>query len=166
MAERVDQFGQQLRQEREARGIELAAISNSTKIAPRYLLALENNDFSVLPGGILSKGMVRGYARVVGLDESLWIQRFLAATHQDTTATPENDWTEFAENISRARAHERPRPTWSRRMGSAALLLLALAGVAWFAWRYVVNRTVAAQTSQQPVASAAVTGPAGGDSGQ
>ena len=45
----------------------LGNITGVTKISERHLVALEEERFDVLPGGVLSKGMVRGYARAVGL---------------------------------------------------------------------------------------------------
>ena len=64
-------FGEELRRERESRGVALETISEKTKVITRYLTALEDDRFEALPGGILSKGIVRGYARTVGLDEAV-----------------------------------------------------------------------------------------------
>ena len=61
-------FGEDLRMERLSRGIALEDITAVTKISQRHLLALEQERFRLLPGGILSKGIVRGYASAVGLD--------------------------------------------------------------------------------------------------
>ncbi|MGB7134873.1 MAG: helix-turn-helix transcriptional regulator [Acidobacteriaceae bacterium] len=64
----VGRFGEELRKERESRGVALQTISEKTKVIVRYLTALEEDNFAALPGGILSKGIVRGYVRTVGLD--------------------------------------------------------------------------------------------------
>ena len=45
-------FGEKLRKQREQRGIELDAISNTTKISTRMLRALEEEHFDQLPGGV------------------------------------------------------------------------------------------------------------------
>jgi cytoskeleton protein RodZ len=68
-------FGEELRTERLSRGIALERITEVTKISQRHLVALEQNQFRVLPGGILNKGIVRGYVSVLGLDEMDWISR-------------------------------------------------------------------------------------------
>ena len=65
----MSQFGKDLRKERETRGIAIDTITDATKISSRHLVALEEEHFDVLPGGVFNKGIVRGYARVVGLDE-------------------------------------------------------------------------------------------------
>ena len=72
-------FGEDLRRERLARGMALEEITAITKISRRHLVALEEERFGLLPGGILSKGIVRGYAGAVGLDQKDWTERFLEA---------------------------------------------------------------------------------------
>ena len=82
----MGKFGDTLRQEREFRGITLDAITRVTKISNRHLVALEQEHFEVLPGGVFNKSMVREYARVVGLDQEEWVGRYLSA-HQSTKDT-------------------------------------------------------------------------------
>ena len=72
-------FGEDLRMERLSRGIALEDIIAVTKISRHHLVALEQESFRLLPGGILSKGIVRGYAGAVGLDQHDWTERFLKA---------------------------------------------------------------------------------------
>jgi len=78
----VGAFGEKLRKQREQRGIELDAISNTTKISTRMLRAIEDERFDQLPGGVFNKGFVRAYARQVGLDEEEAVADYLAALHQ------------------------------------------------------------------------------------
>jgi cytoskeletal protein RodZ len=75
-------FGEKLRKQREQRGIALDAISNTTKISPRMLRALEEEHFDQLPGGVFNKGFVRAYARQVGLDEEETVTEYLAALRE------------------------------------------------------------------------------------
>jgi cytoskeleton protein RodZ len=62
-------FGENLRREREMRGVTLQEISAATKISSRFLEALEDEEFSKLPGGIFTRGFIRAYAKYLGLDE-------------------------------------------------------------------------------------------------
>ncbi len=73
-------FGVRLKEVREQRGITLEEISNSTKIGTRMLLALEQDHFDQLPGGIFNKGFIRAYARCLGLDEEQAIADYLVAS--------------------------------------------------------------------------------------
>jgi cytoskeletal protein RodZ len=74
-------FGEKLRQAREAHKLTLQDIAVTTKISPRHLQALEEERFSVLPGGVFNKGFVRAYARCVGLDEEKSVAEYMAAAH-------------------------------------------------------------------------------------
>lgn len=62
-------FGETLRREREMRGVTLEEISATTKISTRFLEALEEEEFSKLPGGIFTRSFIRAYANYLGLDE-------------------------------------------------------------------------------------------------
>jgi cytoskeleton protein RodZ len=62
-------FGENLRREREMRGVSLEEISAATKISVRLLQAIENEDFAKLPGGIFTRSFIRSYSRYLGLDE-------------------------------------------------------------------------------------------------
>ena len=73
-------FGDRMKREREMRGIKLEEIAESTKIGKRNLVALEEEHFDQLPGGIFNKGFVRAYARFLGLDEEQAVNDFLAAS--------------------------------------------------------------------------------------
>ena len=96
-------FGEKLRKQREQRGIELDAISNTTKISTRMLRALEEEHFDQLPGGVFNKGFVRAYARHVGLDEQEAIADYLAALNgsqvppQESLPNPRTPVTNRAE---------------------------------------------------------------------
>src|SRR5215467_2789291 len=62
-------LGEELRRLREERGIALSDISEGTRIGTRFLKAIEENNFSVLPGGIFTRSFIRAYAKRVGMDE-------------------------------------------------------------------------------------------------
>jgi len=108
-------FGEDLRMERLNRGIALEKITEVTKISPRHLRALEENEFRVLPGGILNKGIVRGYVSVLGLDELDWVSRFQRAyMASGEVLEDDRNWIEFAANVGRARV--RPRDAATERL--------------------------------------------------
>jgi cytoskeleton protein RodZ len=62
-------FGENLRREREMRGVTLQEISAATKISARFLQALEAEEFGKLPGGVFTRSFIRAYAKYLGLDE-------------------------------------------------------------------------------------------------
>ena len=130
-------FGEDLRAERMSRGIALEDITQVTKISQRHLIALEQGSFRLLPGGILSKGIVRGYAGVVGLDERDWTERFLQEyTSSAAEADEDRGWTTFAANVGKARMERRAVLELRLRWIGAALLLLTAASAGFLAVRY------------------------------
>ena len=144
----MGQFGEDLRKERESRGIALESITDSTKISSRHLSALEREQFEQLPGGVFNKGIVRGYARVVGLDEEAWVERFLAA-YQESGQLKHDDseWIEFAENVVKGRKSEGNRPDQRLRWAGVFLLLMLIAGLGWFVYHYV-HEKISVQNQQ------------------
>ena len=130
-------FGEDLRMERISRGIALEDITAVTKISPRYLEALEQEKFRLLPGGILNKGIVRGYASAVGLDQSDWTERFLKAyAASGQMVEEERDWLEFASNVGKARIQRSEAMENRLRWIGVILLVLVVAMGACLAVRY------------------------------
>ena len=72
-------FGSWLRRQREAREISLREIAETSKISLRYLEALEDDRFDVLPAPVFARGFLREYSRVVGLDPDEVVNTYLAA---------------------------------------------------------------------------------------
>ena len=70
-------FGESLRRERELRDISLREIADATKINLRYLEALEQNRFDILPGGVFNKGFVRAFAQFIGIDAEAMVTAYL-----------------------------------------------------------------------------------------
>jgi hypothetical protein len=64
----VGEVGATLREARTARGVELSEVEAATKIRRRYLNAIENEAWDVLPGPAYAAGFVRAYADYLGLD--------------------------------------------------------------------------------------------------
>src|SRR5207249_6781224 len=60
--------GAQLRATREAFGLSLEEVAQQLKLAPRQVIALEDEDFAQLPGRTFVRGFARNYARLLNLD--------------------------------------------------------------------------------------------------
>lgn len=76
-------FGEELRREREIRGISLKEIADSTKISRRFLEAIERNDHKTLPAPVFTRGFVREYARYLGLNTEDIVNRYNFAAAGD-----------------------------------------------------------------------------------
>jgi cytoskeleton protein RodZ len=73
-------FGERLKRERELRGVTLEEIAVATRINPRFLEALENEQWGQLPGGVFNRGFIRSIARFLGLDEEGLVADYSFAT--------------------------------------------------------------------------------------
>ena len=79
--------GQKLRLAREARGLSLDDVTAETNLSPKYLQALEADDYAALPGLAFARGYARRYAQLVHLDGSALIAEMdLLAAAQGITA--------------------------------------------------------------------------------
>lgn len=63
-------LGARLRAAREARNLSLRELSDQTRIARRYLEAIEADDHKELPGGIFNRSFIKAYAKAVGFNEA------------------------------------------------------------------------------------------------
>ena len=77
-------FGTRLKHAREARGVSLRQIADSTKISVGFLEALERNDIGRLPGGIFSRSFVRSYALEIGVDPEQAVRDFIVQFPDDS----------------------------------------------------------------------------------
>jgi cytoskeleton protein RodZ len=125
----LESFGTRLKREREKRKITLDDISVATKIAPRFLVALESDQFDQLPGGIFNKGFVRSYARHLELDENQTIADFVAASAPVVPEAPVEETpvlAALADHVPQSRIKAKSAND-GLPWGMFALLLLAFA---------------------------------------
>ena len=125
-------FGERLKREREKRKISLDDIALSTKIGTRMLVALEEEKFDQLPGGIFNKGFVRAYARHVGIDEEQAVADYLDAVGQ-TAPLPLTEAAPHDVRIVPVHEPESSEGSQSLPWGTlaGALLVLALGLSVW-----------------------------------
>ena len=64
----IGDIGAQFRSTREAHGLSLETLAQRTRVQPRFLTAIEENDLRSIPPKPFGRGFVRAYAREVGLD--------------------------------------------------------------------------------------------------
>jgi hypothetical protein len=69
-------IGATLRDTRAHLGIEIAEVEAQTKIRAKYLIALENEQWDLLPGTAYVKSFLRMYADELGLDSKLLVEEY------------------------------------------------------------------------------------------
>lgn len=62
------ELGQKLKEAREAKGLSIDQLQEMTKIQKRYLVTIEEGDYSILPGSFYTRAFIKQYAEAVGLD--------------------------------------------------------------------------------------------------
>lgn len=102
-------LGEYLRASREALGIDLRDAAQQTRININYLRALEDQDFSRLPGEVFVRGFLKNYCKFLYLDEAEVMKKYGELKPQRTSPGP----AETAENDSAAvaadqKAHKKP----------------------------------------------------------
>lgn len=116
-------LGSELKKAREAKKISLETISKRTKIPPKYLEALEENHFDVFPSHTYTKGFIRAYAKVVGLDPLVLTRQFNAENQpQVVRIEPRNAEAELEKNLGWRPTLDRP-PVFRRQDAEADLNL-------------------------------------------
>jgi cytoskeleton protein RodZ len=154
-------FGERLKRERELREVSLDEVAKATRIARRFLEALEDEQWEKLPGGVFGRGFVRSIARYLGLSEENLLSEYDLARGESASPPPQKP----EERI--------PSPPKWMPVAAALLLFALLAGVivgghyAWKAYQAhraqrrssaMVSLPAAGQTRTVPVS----TTPAGG----
>ena len=137
-------FGEELRKEREIRGISLKEISDATKISKRFLDALERNDHKTLPAPVFTRGFVREYARYVGLNAEEMVNRYNFAASNDDRIEKPPAVAKYPQtpvrDISPKPAAKRGIPSVFARVDLniifAIVIAAALAGVAYWAIQF------------------------------
>src|SRR3954467_334721 len=93
-------IGETLREARMRQHLDITDVEARTKIRAKYLRALENEDFGMLPGATFVKSFLRTYAEFLGLDPHILVEEY-RARHDPRD---ESELTPFARPPARARA--------------------------------------------------------------
>jgi cytoskeleton protein RodZ len=113
-------IGETLREARMRQRLDIADVERRTKIRAKYLRALENEEFGMLPGPTFVKTFLRTYAEMLGLDPHVLVEAYRANYEgaDDLELQPLGP--------PAAMARERRRGSWT---GPGMLALLALVAV-------------------------------------
>ena len=146
------EIGNSLHEARIRQGLEFPEVELATKIRVKYIRALEQEEFSLLPGETYVRGFLRTYADYLGLDGQLYVDEYVsryAPEHRRDDAPPEH--------VQRPR-RRRNRGVERKAVVLALLGIAVLAALVIVAWRYggSSNSTpsvVQSQNNQPPAAA-------------
>jgi hypothetical protein len=143
------EIGNSLREARLRQALDFPEIEQATKIRPKYLRALEDEQFDILPGQTYVKGFLRSYAEYLGLDGQLYVDEYNSRYIHVDEETP-----------LRARSASSTGRVAPRFESSVVLIALAAIGVVtllvFAAWKYGSDTpsTAIPDFSTQPPAAA------------
>ena len=80
-------IGDTLREARMRQGLDIVDVESRTKIRAKYLRALENEEWALLPGPTFVRTFLRTYAEAVGLDPHALVEAY--RTQHDEDEEPE-----------------------------------------------------------------------------
>lgn len=86
-SETLQKFAEELRAAREAKGISILQIASRTKIDPKFLSAIENADFDILPE-LYVRAFIKEFAQTIDLNPKETIQKFDFAKSGQTEKPP------------------------------------------------------------------------------
>jgi cytoskeleton protein RodZ len=134
-------IGDTLREARMRQGLEIADMEGQTKIRAKYLRALENEEFSMLPGSTFVRTFLRTYAEKLGLDPHLLVDEYRARYE------PSDELETTSIGPPAAGRRERQRRSAPGPPGPGTVVLLAV--VAIIALLLVLGLTGGSDNSKQ-----------------
>jgi hypothetical protein len=146
-------IGDTLRDARLQAGLEITDFETRTKIRAKYLRALEDEEWSLLPGYTYTKGFLRTYADMLGLDGRALVDEFKRQYRDPSELEPAAQGS--GRRADPRRARERPREHAGERSGRsrpgggpsrppiivAVVVLIVLIGVALYAVGVLLPRS-------------------------
>jgi len=121
-------LGQQLKQSREEKGISLHEIAESTHIGVRFLQAIENDAYDILPGGVFNRAFVRKFAKEVGFDEEQAVSLYEEQL-EEQGGEPERHYQLGVEDFE-------DKPTSGNGLLLSFVALIILGAMAYAAYQY------------------------------
>ena len=127
----LTELGKKLKETREEKGMTLEDLQEITKIQKRYLLAIEQGRYEVIPGKFYVRAFIKQYVEAVGLDPEILFEEY----RQDIPTVYEED--EVPETLSRRQTRKMMSKGSSKFLELlpkilTALIILGIIIAAWF----------------------------------
>ncbi|MDX1415213.1 MAG: DUF4115 domain-containing protein [Candidatus Promineifilaceae bacterium] len=72
----MDELGHILREARETKGLTIEEVQEQTRINGKYLAAMENGEYHLLPSPVHARGFLRNYSRFLDLEPDPLLERY------------------------------------------------------------------------------------------
>jgi hypothetical protein len=123
----MPEIGASLREARMRARIDITEVEDATKIRAKYLRALENEEWNLLPGSTFVKSFLREYADYLGLDSRLLVEEYKLRYERPS----EHELAPISPQLGSDRRGSggggmRPPPPWAVIGGLLLLVVVAL----------------------------------------
>lgn len=128
----LSELGNRLKEAREAKGLSLEELQEITKIQVRYLVGIEEGNYSMMPGKFYTRAFIKQYAEAVDL-----VPEELFEEYKDEVPTTAND--ELPQNLSRVNSRKSLDGASSKVLDILPTILIAILvlAVAFLVWYFV-----------------------------
>lgn len=150
----MTELGARLKEARVSKGYSLDDLQEITKIQKRYLSAIEEGNYSIMPGTFYVRAFIKQYAEAVGLDSNELLETFKGEipankTTQNVTATT-NIQQPQQQRRSLARKTAKGSSDWMPKVIVALFIIIIIAAI-WFLKQHNSSSEVVDEPKQQDV---------------
>ncbi|MED3660464.1 MULTISPECIES: helix-turn-helix domain-containing protein [Ureibacillus] len=127
----MTELGTRLKEARLSKGYSLDDLQEITKIQKRYLIAIEEGNYSIMPGTFYVRAFIKQYAEAVGLDPDEIFEQY-------KNEIPSHQTEEVAQSFSQSPARKKLKTTSASKLMEAlpkyvvALFIVIIIAVLWF----------------------------------
>ncbi|TRZ38653.1 helix-turn-helix domain-containing protein [Niallia circulans] len=131
----MSELGNRLKEARLAKGLSLEELQEMTKIQTRYLVGIEEGNFSMMPGNFYARAFIKQYAEAVDLPPEDLFEEY-------KSEIPSSGNEEIPEKLSRVTSRQTMSEGGSKIMDilPKVLITLLVVGVIALAWFLIQNR--------------------------
>ncbi|MCI0766093.1 helix-turn-helix domain-containing protein [Bacillus sp. TL12] len=135
----VTELGQKLKEAREANGLSIDQLHEVTKIQKRYLITIEEGDYSILPGAFYARAFIKQYADAVGLNgEELLVEYQSVIPQSESRDVPQVSKSQKTQETMQ-KAASLPIADHMPKI-LIALLVIAVGVVVWFVFQWLAGK--------------------------
>lgn len=135
----VTELGQKLKEAREAKGLSIDQLHEVTKIQKRYLVTIEEGDYSILPGAFYARAFIKQYADAVGLNgEELLVEYQSIIPQSESHDVPQVSTSQKTQETMQ-KAASLPIADHMPKI-LIALLVIAVGVAVWFIFQWLAGK--------------------------